>query len=174
MHPSPLRRQLSDADSRRSSFSSVLEDVLQPGDLVGEGVTLLGETLRLVSLNAHQDMRPAREFEVVRRLGAGTYAVIYQVLEVLERAPRSENGYSSMIGPMDLNGRHTRGPSTMYGREYAIKCLSKANLDDEALTALMGEVRRLLHYLSARAHLAPAHYPPVASAPEHRHPSPHP
>ncbi|KAK7057417.1 U3 small nucleolar RNA-associated protein 6 [Favolaschia claudopus] len=132
--------------SRRSSFSSVLEDVLQPGDVVGEGVDLQGETIRLVSpVDPPSDSVagvPAREFEVVRRLGAGSYAVVYQVLEVLERAPRSEDGHSSMMGHMDIDGKpqHARSPSTKYGREYAIKCLSKANLDDEALTAQMDEV----------------------------------
>ncbi|KAJ7497094.1 hypothetical protein FB451DRAFT_1120275 [Mycena latifolia] len=135
--PRPLK---SPADSRRSSFSSVLEDVLQPGDLVGEGVDLQGEAIRLVSPDRHQDTEPAREFEVVRRLGAGSYAVVYQVLEVLERAPPSEDGHSSVVGHMDLDGRHSRSPSITYGREYAIKCLSKANLNDEALTAQMDEV----------------------------------
>ncbi|KAJ6558536.1 hypothetical protein DFH09DRAFT_1262168 [Mycena vulgaris] len=135
--PRPLK---SPAVSRRSSFSSVLEDVLQPGDLVGEGVDLQGETIRLVSPDGRQDIEPAREFEVVRRLGAGSYAVVYQVLEVLERAPPSEDGHSSMMGHMDLDGKHTRSPATTYGREYAIKCLSKANLNDEALTAQMDEV----------------------------------
>ncbi|KAJ7078879.1 hypothetical protein B0H15DRAFT_859596 [Mycena belliarum] len=137
---SPARPPRSAADSRRSSFSSVLEDVLQPGDIVGEGVDLQGESLRLVCPDRPHGIEPAREFEVVRRLGAGSYAVVYQVLEVLERAPPSEDGHSSMMGHMDLDGRHTRAPSITYGREYAIKCLSKANLDDEALTAQMDEV----------------------------------
>ncbi|KAJ7188501.1 hypothetical protein C8R46DRAFT_1205661 [Mycena filopes] len=139
--PRPALR--SPADSRRSSFSSVLEDVLQTGDVVGEGVDLQGETIRLVSPlspGAQHADEPAREFEVVRRLGAGSYAVVYQVLEVLERAPPSEDGHSSMMGHMDFDGKHTRSPSTKYGREYAIKCLSKANLDHEALTAQMDEV----------------------------------
>jgi hypothetical protein len=127
--------------SSHSSFSSVLEDVLQAGDIVGEGVDLQGEVIRLVSpLAGPTSAEPAREFEVVRRLGAGSYAVVYQVLEVLERAPPSEDGHSSMMGHMDFDGKHVRSPSTIYGREYAIKCLSKANLDDEALTAQMDEV----------------------------------
>ncbi|KAJ7755730.1 hypothetical protein DFH07DRAFT_821616 [Mycena maculata] len=140
--PSPAQ-PVQSQDSRRSSFSSVLEDVLQPGDVVGEGISLQGEVLRLVSplsASAENDTEPAREFEVVKRLGAGSYAVVYQVLQVLERAPPSEDGHSSMMGHMDLDGRHTRSPSTKYGREYAIKCLSKANLDAEALTAQMDEV----------------------------------
>ena len=31
----------------------------------------------------------------------------------------------------------------MYGREFAVKCLSKANLDDQALAAQLAEVRVL-------------------------------
>ncbi|KAJ7251804.1 hypothetical protein B0H12DRAFT_1118937 [Mycena haematopus] len=138
---SPRPAFKSPAASNHSSFSSVLEDVLQPGDVVGEGVQLQGETIRLVSpIDAQDTTQPARQFEVVRRLGAGSYAVVYQVLEVLQRAPPSEDGHSSMMGHMDLDGKHSRSPSTKYGREYAIKCLSKANLDNEALTAQMDEV----------------------------------
>ncbi|KAJ6603129.1 hypothetical protein B0H10DRAFT_2079495 [Mycena sp. CBHHK59/15] len=138
--PRPLK---SPADSRRSSFSSVLEDVLAPGDFVGEGGVLQGEPIRLVSPlapDALHDTQPAKEFEVVRRLGAGSYAVVYQVLEVLQRSPPSEDGHSSMLGHMELDSKHSRSPSITYGREYAIKCLSKANLDHEALTAQMDEV----------------------------------
>ncbi|KAJ7209617.1 hypothetical protein GGX14DRAFT_364479 [Mycena pura] len=124
------------ADSH-SSFSSVLEDVLQPGDTVGEDLELQGETIRLVSQHGTE---AAREFEVVRRLGAGSYAVVYQVREVLERASPSEDGHSSMMGHMELDGKNFRSPSATYGREYAIKCLSKANLDNEALRAQMDEV----------------------------------
>ncbi|KAF7321436.1 Kinase-like protein [Mycena kentingensis (nom. inval.)] len=126
--PSPANfspRPAFKSPSSHSSFSSVLEDVLQPGDIVGDGVELQGEMIRLVSpLNGPTDTEPAREFEVVRRLGAGSYAVVYQVLEVLERAPPSEDGHSVM-GHMDFDGKH---------------CLSKANLDDEALRAQMDEV----------------------------------
>jgi serine/threonine protein kinase len=120
----------------------VFEDVLQPGDVVGEGVELQGETIRLVSpIEVKDGKEPAREFEVVRRLGAGSYTVVYQVLEVLERAPPSEDDHSSMMGHMEIDGKYSRSPSTMYGREYTIKCLSKANLNDEALMAQMDEVR---------------------------------
>ncbi|KAJ7874711.1 hypothetical protein B0H14DRAFT_2717247 [Mycena olivaceomarginata] len=130
---SPRPAFKSPVPSRRSSFSSVLEDVLQPGDVVGEGVELQGETIRLVSpTDARNSAEPAREFEVVRRLGAGSYAVVYQVLEVLERALPSEDGHSSMMGHMDLDGKHS--PLVVY------TCLSKANLDDEAITAQMDEV----------------------------------
>ncbi|KAJ3572385.1 hypothetical protein NP233_g3126 [Leucocoprinus birnbaumii] len=41
---------------------------------------------------------------------------------------------------MEFDGHLARRPETVYGREYAIKCLSKANLDEEALDAQLTEV----------------------------------
>ncbi|TFK44538.1 hypothetical protein BDQ12DRAFT_593580 [Crucibulum laeve] len=137
----------SPANSYHSSdASSIIEDVFIPGDFVGEGSVLQGETVRLVSLGATPDpadstyKEPAQEFEVVRRLGSGSYAVVYLVREVLSRSPPSEDGHMSTIGAMELDGKFLRQPETVYGREYAIKCLSKANLDEEALAAQMSEV----------------------------------
>lgn len=113
----------------------VPDDVFAPGDAVKEGGLLQGEPIRLVSIGSNPlppDEQPASEFEVVRRLGAGSYAVVYLVLEVLYRPPPSDNGHT--LGQMD------GFPSTVYGREYAIKCLSKADLDEDALAAQMSEV----------------------------------
>ncbi|KAL0072799.1 hypothetical protein AAF712_000562 [Marasmius tenuissimus] len=129
--------------STPSVVSSTLEDVFAPGDIFGEGTLLQGEIINLVSIDAAVDRPrtpehevPAREFEVVRRLGAGSYAVVYLVCEVLSR-PSSDDGNSSVIGSMEMEGRNSR---IEYGREYAIKCLSKANLDEDALAAQMSEV----------------------------------
>lgn len=130
-----------------STISSTIEDVLVPGDVVGQGGCLQGETIRLVSIGASPrpwdvaDYEQPQEFEVVRRLGTGSYAVVYLVREVLFRTPPSDDGHTSILGPMDLDDKSTRCLSTVYGREYAIKCLSKANLDEEALAAQMSEVR---------------------------------
>ncbi|PFH52028.1 hypothetical protein AMATHDRAFT_140979 [Amanita thiersii Skay4041] len=131
-----------------SVSSSLIEDVLSPGDSVGEGSILQGEIIRLVSfgsLSDHvgstfDDKEPAQEFEVVRRLGTGSYAVVYLVQEVLSRPPLSEDGHMCTIGQMEFDGKPARHPETVYGREYAIKCLSKVNLDEEALAAQMSEV----------------------------------
>ncbi|KAL0581822.1 hypothetical protein V5O48_000190 [Marasmius crinis-equi] len=131
--------------STPSVVSSTLEDVFAPGDIFGEGTLLQGEIINLVSIGAVSDRpptpeheAPAREFEVVRRLGAGSYAVVYLVCEVLSR-PSSDDGSSSIIGSMDMEGK-ARSTRIEYGREYAIKCLSKANLDEDALAAQMSEV----------------------------------
>ena len=77
------------------------------GDVIGEGVDLMGEPLRLVpgsifaarnfdeedeygvgsgrTMGSGSGREPVREFEVVRRLGKGSYAIVYLVREVLER-----------------------------------------------------------------------------------------
>ncbi|KAK7035218.1 hypothetical protein VNI00_011985 [Paramarasmius palmivorus] len=134
------------APSTPSVVSSTLEDVFAPGDIFGEGTMLQGETVRRVSFDSGSDKapeyeQPAREFEVVRRLGAGSYAVVYLVCEVLSRPPPSD-GNLSMMGSMEFDDSPASRPSQQiqYGREYAIKCLSKANLDEDALAAQMTEV----------------------------------
>ena len=137
---------LSHYPSTSASFhSSLLDGVLSQGDSVGEGSLLQGELVRRVSIGpgiaptrSSDYKEPANEFQVVRRLGAGSYAVVYLVKEVLSRPPPSDDGHMSTIGQMELDSRLS---DTVYGREYAIKCLSKANLDEEALAAQMTEVR---------------------------------
>lgn len=135
--------------SRTSSIApSVDPGVLAPGDLVGEGISLQGELIRLVSLGSFPTLpnpdhrEPATEFEVVRRLGTGSYAVVYLVQEVLFRPAPSEDDHMSTIGSMEFSddGKFVRNPETVYGRNFAIKCLSKANLDKDALAAQMSEV----------------------------------
>lgn len=139
--PAPRRQSSVVSVSRPSSLVSEIDDVLIPGDVVSEGGLLQGETIHLVSIGSNslpEHEEPAKEFEVVRRLGAGSYAVVYLVLEVLYRPPPSNDGHITM-GQMDMDDKYRR-PTTVYGREYAVKCLSKANLDEEALAAQMSEV----------------------------------
>ncbi|KAF9467294.1 hypothetical protein BDZ94DRAFT_1156439 [Collybia nuda] len=130
--------------NQSSVASSTVEDVLAPGDFVGEGGSLQGETIRLVSFGSTSltpgAPEPATEFVVKRRLGHGSYAVVYLVQEVLSRAQPSEDGHMSTIGVMEFDSKASSLPETVYGREYAIKCLSKANLDEEELAAQMSEV----------------------------------
>ncbi|KDQ57694.1 hypothetical protein JAAARDRAFT_58281 [Jaapia argillacea MUCL 33604] len=142
--PSPIPRYIPDtppASSRQfSSASSGIQDILSQGDLVGEGLELEGEAIRVVPI--HNDTtgeeRP-REFEVVRRLGTGSYAVVYLVREVLSRRTPSLDSYSPIDSiDMDYTSSH-RGEPVEYGQEFALKCLSKANLDEEALNSQMSE-----------------------------------
>ncbi|KAJ3487109.1 hypothetical protein NLJ89_g11746 [Agrocybe chaxingu] len=85
---------------------------------------------------------PVHEFEVIKQLGTGSYAVVYLVQEVLSRPANSEDGHMSTIGSMELDNSslNSTTPQTVYGRKYAIKCLSKADLDEDALAIQLSEV----------------------------------
>ncbi|KAL7281261.1 hypothetical protein ACG7TL_004569 [Trametes sanguinea] len=145
--PHPLRSDLPSFDNRSSAASSVssdIVDVLAQGDLVGEGLYLQGEVIKRAPISSSEPRvdhdEPAKEFEVVRKLGSGSYAVVYLVREVLSRPQPSDDGHAIALGRMDMDdGSPGYHQSTEYGREYAIKVLSKANLDEEALTAQLFE-----------------------------------
>ena len=122
-------------------ISIVSGDILSPGDIVGEGILLQTEPLRLVP-NQSVDQAPVadyqqstREFEVVRKIGTGSYAIVYLVREILFHFLSSEDDHH---------------PSREYGREYAVKLLSKADLDEKELMAQLTEVpfRYLCSFLS--------------------------
>jgi hypothetical protein len=49
-----------------------------------------------------------------------------------------------LTGRMELDDQVASRPSVEYGRDFAIKCLSKANLDGEALAAQKAEVKMQL------------------------------
>jgi len=150
--PNPQPWPSSARSGKSSSASSTVEDVLVLGDFVGEGGTLQGETIRLVSIGgtsphpfeAYDYREPAVEFQVKKRLGHGSYAVVYLVQEVLYRPPLSDDGHMPTMGMMELDGKIASHPQAVYGREYAIKCLSKANLDEDDLAAQMSEVHNTL------------------------------
>ena len=135
--PVPFPASADRPRSRASVASQAIEDVLAPGDVVGDGFFLQGEQIRTVAA-AQQPHAPAQEFEVIKQLGTGSYAVVYLVHEVLARPPRSEDGHMSTIGSMEFDQPR---PGVVYGRKYAIKCLSKADLDEDALAVQMSEVR---------------------------------
>lgn len=139
-------------DRRDSWSSSTIDRVLSVGDTVGEGIDLQGEPLRALPLPSdsaleddEEERQRPREFEVVRRLGSGSYAVVYLVREVLsrsagERGPASDDGHVAGRLELDGEGENAGVAGVTYGREFAVKCLSKANLDEEALEAQMAEV----------------------------------
>ncbi|KAF9237500.1 kinase-like protein [Melanogaster broomeanus] len=125
---------------RSSSSSSVTEDVLAPGDLIGEDILLQGQLIRPASgpfTHENSEFGLAKEFEVIRRLGTGSYAVVYLVREVLSRTVPSEDGH---CGILDFGEAPRSKSYVTYGRDFALKCLSKANLDEDALVAQMTEV----------------------------------
>ena len=137
-------------------------EVFKKGDVIGEGCIVNDELVRAVpssspSLSStpatpmpgHYGMSGASagtkpRYEVMRKLGTGSYGFVYLVREVLSRTPPSDDGgHCAAVGKLDFEDGyfgHQLRSSTEYGREYAIKVLSKANLDEEALAAQLFEV----------------------------------
>jgi len=80
------------------------------------------------------------QFEIVRQLGYGSYAIVYLVKEILYEPPSSANYHYShgheehlfVTDEDDALAEHEG--KTIYGREFALKCLSKKNLTDEQIT----------------------------------------
>ena len=117
-------------------YSPRIKDVLSPGDIVGEGIPLRGELLRLASnhgLVAHQ-------FQVVHTLGTGSHSVVYLVREVLPFSLFKDD-HIYPPGPLELDDSNSK-----YGRECTIKLISKADLDENELLSVLTEV--CLFYLS--------------------------
>ncbi|KAH7092684.1 Pkinase-domain-containing protein [Auriculariales sp. MPI-PUGE-AT-0066] len=151
--------------SNRSRASVDAADVLIQGDIIGAGRYLNGEVVREVSRRESTTTdhdQSAHCFEVVRKLGTGSYAVVYLVRERLDTLPDSDDDCSDDMASEELpTGRleldsapsssslsysssqqrrqqhHHHEPR--YGREFAIKCLSKGNLGQDALAAQRDE-----------------------------------
>ena len=130
------------------SPGGALEDVLNERDWVGEGLSLQGEHIRTVPVRgAPLSHDPAKWFEVVRKLGSGSYAVVYLVREVLstDRQSQSFSPEHPVVDehPLafgdDAELDVPQSSAVSYGREFAIKCLSKANLNRDALEAQLFE-----------------------------------
>ena len=113
--------------NRCSRDCSFIEDALRQGDIIGPGLLLQGEPVELIHIPGvppRYGQRPAMNLQVVRKLGAGSYAVVYLVREILD--PLTDEALPS--------------GSDRLGREYAIKCLSKVGYDADTLDAQMVEV----------------------------------
>jgi len=128
-----------------STHSSPVQDILLPGDIIGQGLNFQDERVRLLPIsashhNGDDDLNaPSIKFEVVKALGTGSYAVVYQVRQILSRyQPATED--LSPISAVDFDDIPSSSTPVRYGREYALKCLSKADLDKDALSAQMFEV----------------------------------
>ncbi|KAF8991447.1 kinase-like protein [Hymenopellis radicata] len=149
--------------SKRSSFSPGTLRIFSSVQTSTRQASLVAESDHLPS-EAHDDkLQPARtvspirivdsggvligtlldqsiqEFEVIRCLGAGSCSVVYLVREILY-CPPSEDGRIATTGGIGMDSHDSRGTSRVYGGEYAIKCVSKANLDERVLSALMSGV----------------------------------
>ncbi|KAG8894111.1 hypothetical protein FRC00_009511, partial [Tulasnella sp. 408] len=133
-----------------NDFSTIHEDILSEGDVIGVGDELHGEVIELVPIPTSaprpEQNPPAPRLEVVGKLGAGSYAVVYLVKEIVSRtpierpaSPNSADGDLSMMSDSSDDSR-PRYRYT-YGREFAVKCLAKGNLSPEELEIQMFEAR---------------------------------
>jgi hypothetical protein len=142
---SPLRRISSDSslESRNHKAASIakssinrcsrdcsfIDDALRQGDIIGPGLSLQGEPVELIhipNVPPRYGQPPALNLQVVRKLGAGSYAVVYLVREILDPLAPTDDAVPDRLG-----------------REYAIKCLSKVGYDADTLSAQMIEVSTL-------------------------------
>ncbi|KAF8513170.1 kinase-like protein [Hysterangium stoloniferum] len=142
----------SSTNSLQSSSPAPIEDVLNERDWVGEGLILQGERIRIVPppnnprLHYRPIKKPADHFEVVRKLGSGSYAVVYLVREIINSPTQStqptkhDDPEFTFGDDIELDVPvQSHNSEVKYGREFAIKCLSKAGLGKDALEAQLFE-----------------------------------
>ncbi|KAG8908034.1 hypothetical protein FRB99_000852 [Tulasnella sp. 403] len=113
--------------------STIHEEVLSEGDIIGQGDLLHGEPIQLVRIPtsaARDEPQPADHLQVVCKLGAGSYAVVYLVREIISRTLVDRPATAE---PDDLSDSDSLRYRYDYGREFAVKVLSKANLTKEQL-----------------------------------------
>ncbi|KAF8750679.1 Protein tyrosine kinase [Rhizoctonia solani] len=137
---------------RNSSYSNGMpEETLGEGDVVGHGMIVNGELVTAVDhgrepvMGGPENGANAR-YEIVRKLGSGSYATVFLAREILaEPGPPTDSDL-----PFEWNGSDdthadpdmTIRPSSarIYGRSFAIKCLSRASLTSpESLAVQMLE-----------------------------------
>ncbi|BGP20784.1 hypothetical protein JCM10213_008921 [Rhodosporidiobolus nylandii] len=173
---SSLARTSSALSSVTNDLSTI--DVFDEGERVGVGVWLEGRGGWVRDCFAEPEMSDGvegkgpgngldgpRQLEVERRLGEGTYAIVYLVREVLyDPDPTSDDDILSPIDPLgsfsfddspsSSSGRprmHSwssdyyqqpaggAGGATQYGEYFALKCLCKKNLTDELIEVQRNE-----------------------------------
>ncbi|KIK02964.1 hypothetical protein K443DRAFT_502321 [Laccaria amethystina LaAM-08-1] len=117
----PLDTHSSSCDEE---LASTMTELFVPGDQVGQCLTLNGSPIDFICAgsSANRLPQPAKTFEVVKRLGVGSYATVYLVRENIKPAAN----------------RHVAEP--VRRRHYALKCLAKDEIDGVAVDAPMTEV----------------------------------
>ncbi|KAG8779349.1 hypothetical protein FRC16_003452, partial [Serendipita sp. 398] len=104
--------------TRRSTDSRMLEQVLHSGDEIGPGLSILGQPITVV--NARSENVPV--LRVIRKLGTGSYAVVYLVQEIVSYAGNF----------LDIDEDSPPGTPGPEGRLFALKCLAKNAQDQQA------------------------------------------
>ncbi|GAA5982663.1 hypothetical protein JCM11641_002328 [Rhodosporidiobolus odoratus] len=179
---STLARTSSALSSVTNDLSTV--DVFSEGERVGVGVWLedrggwvrdcfaQGDEEGMEGKGPGNGLEGPRQLEVERRLGEGTYAIVYLVREVLYDPSPLDDDFLSPIDPVasfsfsdsppsspSSATAHSKPPlrswdsdfygtpqtGTTYGEYFALKCLCKKNLTDELI-----EVQRAEAYLHRR------------------------
>ncbi|KIM31910.1 hypothetical protein M408DRAFT_63937 [Serendipita vermifera MAFF 305830] len=105
--------------ARRSTDSRVLDDVLNDGDEIGPGLAILGQPINIVGTRTLH-VPPMR---VIRKLGAGSYAVVYLVQEIVSY---SDDSF------LDIHEDSPPATPAPVGRKFAVKCLAKHAQDQDA------------------------------------------
>lgn len=110
--------------ARHSTDSRLLEDVFNPGDEFGPGLSLFGQPISVV--HAREQCVPS--MRILQKLGTGSYAVVYLAEEIIPATYADnflniqEDGESPPISPKAAAVR----------RQFAVKCLAKHAQDQEA------------------------------------------
>lgn len=121
------------------SYYDVAEP-FRPGDRMAVGQYFEGSLIRdFKEFEGHQQRErelaeregEGKEVEVVRVLGTGTYAIVYLVREVLYDPYKDSSKDQTFDDYQE---------EIEYGKEYALKCLSKKDLSDELLLVQRSEV----------------------------------
>ncbi|KIM31802.1 hypothetical protein M408DRAFT_21014 [Serendipita vermifera MAFF 305830] len=105
--------------ARRSTDSRVLDDVLNDGDEIGPGLSIFGQPINIVGTRTSH-VPPMR---VIRKLGAGSYAVVYLVQEIVSY---SDDSF------LDIHEDSPPATPAPVGRKFAVKCLARNAQDQDA------------------------------------------
>ena len=114
-------------------------DIFHLGDIFGEGILIDGQPVRSVELGFSSNERlryedRPKKMEVIKKLGTGSYAAVYAVKEVLDNDSDDEDTAFELSGVPSKTCR--REP-----RMFALKALSKKDLDDSQLEIQMYEAK---------------------------------
>ncbi|KAK0550316.1 hypothetical protein OC844_006744 [Tilletia horrida] len=138
-----------------------LVEIFEPGERLGPGLIHDGHPIQIAhtseGFRAQDRDDSGSQLEIVRKLGEGSYAVVYLVREIIPLPADSQDANGSgraSIDDMDQYSRTLRAsdspwsspypptrklpPSKPTGRKFALKCLCKRHLDSTHL-----EIQRL-------------------------------
>jgi hypothetical protein len=99
--------------------------VFEEGDMLGPGFYHQGHRIVDFFSDKNEPAVEPLQLEVVRQLGVGSYAIVYLVRQVLYDPPEWDEG-----DEYDWEDEPQR-PTRIYGKEFALKCLSKADLTED-------------------------------------------